>query len=337
MLKDEDILIVKPADLAMSYPEHVLQVTADGKADPEFPVPDEIYMRYEPARELLYIDTLFIAALDLGETLNAWKKTQQYCGPMSRRMATGTGRVEEPKNVAVFDLSENPRDRVEPIRRGRGRPMSIEKVRAREAQAAKVAETMVDVRRTMNSLRTHYGDHLWFDEVERIYALCRGMLEDAHKMLSKGRVLTNKRTAIAKPKKMPVSERIHLKAIDAFMTDYAHAVHRSLKRYILRDGKPELQQKVIRPKINPEDWVGRYEEDVQSDGTGLVKQLFIPVMVLRSMKELKDYKKDYRYTRKAHKNVGDRVKYCAVFNLLRTFGNEEEDSDEKTVLDNTEN
>lgn len=337
MMKDEDILIVKPADLAMSYPEHVLQVTAEGKADPEFPIPDEIYMRYEPDRELLYIDNTFIAALDLGKTLDTWKKTQQYCGPMVRRMATGTGRVEEPKNVAVFDLSENPRDRVEPIKRGRGRPMSIEKVRAREEQAAKVAETMLDVRRTMNSLRTHYGDHLWFDEVERIYAMCRGMLEDAHKMLSKGRVLTNKRTAIAKPKKTPVSARIHLEALDTFVSDYAHAVHRSLKRYTVHEGKPELQQKIIRPKINPEDWVGRYEEDVQSDGTGLVKQLFIPVMVLRSMEELYDYRKDYRFVRKAHKNVGDRVKFCAVFNLLRTFSNEEEDNDEKTVLDTTEN
>jgi hypothetical protein len=334
---DDDILIVKPSDLAMAYPEHVLQVNAEGKADPEFPIPDKIYMRYEPDRELLYIDTMFITAAGLDETLSVWKKSQQYCGPMSRRMATGTGRIEEPKNVAVFDLSENPRDRVEPIKRGRGRPLTIEKIRAREAQAAKVAETMIDIRRTMNSLRTHYGDHLWFDEVERIYALSRGMLEDAHKMLSKGRALTNKRTAVAKPKKMPVSERIHLEAIDAFMTDYAYAVHRTLKRYNLRDGKPELQQKVIRPKINPEDWVGRYEEDVQSDGTGQVRQLFIPVAVLKSMKELHDYKKDYRYSRKAHKLVGDRTKYCAVFNLLRTFRSNEEYSEEKTVLDNTEN
>ena len=89
---------------------------------------------------------------------------------------------------------------------------------------------------------------------------------------------------------------------------------------------PELQKKTIKPEINPEDWVGRYEEDVQSDGTGQARQLFIPVAVLRSMKELKDYKKDYRYVKKIHKIVGGRTKYCAVFNLLRTFRNEEEDN-----------
>ena len=321
---DDDIIIVKPVDLAMAYPEHVLQVTADNKADTEFPIPDRIYMRYEPARELLYIDTMFIAAAGLDETLRVWKKTQQYCGPMNRRLATGTGRIEEPKNVVVFDLSENPRDRVEPIKRGRGRPMSIEKIRAREAQAEKVAEKMLDIRRTVYTLRMHYGDHTWFDEVESIYAQCREMLEDAHKMLSKGRVLTNKPPAVARARKIPVSERIHCEAIDAFMTDYASAVHRSLKRYTLRDGVPELQKKTIKPEISPEDWVGRYEEDVQSDGTGQVRQLFIPVAVLRSMKELKDYKKDYRYVKKIHKIVGGRTKYCAVFNLLRAFRNEEE-------------
>ena len=42
------------------------------------------------------------------------------------------------------------------------------------------------------------------------------------------------------------------------------------------------------------------------------------------MKELKDYKKDYRYVKKIHKIVGGRTKYCAVFNLLRAFRNEEE-------------
>ena len=75
--KNEDAIIVRPEELANAYGDSLLIVGDDGKPLEGTEVPEDIYMRYEPSRELLYIDIRVFNWLELEETLKTWRKSQQ--------------------------------------------------------------------------------------------------------------------------------------------------------------------------------------------------------------------------------------------------------------------
>ena len=166
--KNEDAIIVRPEELANAYGDSLLIVGDDGKPLEGTEVPEDIYMRYEPSRELLYIDIRVFNWLELEETLKTWRKSQQYCGPMVKRMASGTGTVIKPVRVIVFDLSEKPEDRATPIRPRRGRPLTVERQRARQAIAETANQNALSVHRRLVELKTEYGNHPLIKEVEEI-------------------------------------------------------------------------------------------------------------------------------------------------------------------------
>lgn len=314
----EDAIIVREEDLANAYGEHLLIVGSDGKPEPGTDVPEHIFMRYEPTKNLLYIDTRVFKWVDLEETMNVWRKSQRYCGPMTKRMASGTGRACQPTHVVVFDLSEKPEERTAPIRPRRGKPLQVERVRAREAVAKKASESAFSLHRRMNELRAEYGKHPLFKEVEDILREARKTLEEANRLTTKG-MKRGPAKGTKKKKHITQEERIRLDTIDAFAKENIHAIHRILKRFVVTGGKQKWEDKSLRPRLPEADWVGRYEEVSNEENGYTTKTLYIPVSVLKAMPELGEYTMDYRFVNKRYRRVGDHTAYCAVFDLGRRF------------------
>ena len=115
------------------------------------------------------------------------------------------------------------------------------------------------------------------------------------------------------------SERIRLGALDKFVVDNQHALHRILERTTRVDGKPKFEKRQIKPDIPELDWIGRYEHTEDMMTGRKTKTLFVPVSVINAMEELKGYKDDYRYLRKKYRTIGGRSLYCCVFDLERKF------------------
>jgi len=312
----ENITLQEPLDLANAYGEHLLVIGSEGKPAAGSEVPKDIFIRYESAQELLFIDSRMFSWLRLKGTLVEWRKTNQYCGSLVKRMCSGSGRLERPRSVLCFDLSEKPEARKHPIKPRRGKPLLVERAKARAAAAEKTTETILSIHNKVKALRNTYGDHPAFGDVEKIFIECKRMLEEVNRTAERGRT-----RGPGKKKKRtsgPVAT-IKLDALDTMVNDNLHAILRVLKRTVVSEGKPRWEDRVIKPDMPSEDWLGRYEE-VRDVAAGLAKkQLFVPVAVLKSMSELADYKKDYRYVTKIYRQLGTRSVYCAVFDLDKKF------------------
>lgn len=314
----DDAVIVHPVDLANCLGNYLLITGEDGKPAEGTEVPEDIHLRYEPTKELLYINSKVFSWLDLGETLRVWRKSQQYCGPMVKRMASGTGRTEPPINAIVFDLSEKPEERSAPIKPRRGKPLQVERVRAREAVAKKASENAFSLHRRMTELRAEYGKHPLLSEVEDILREARKTLEEANRLTTKGH-RRGPAKGTKKRKHVPQEERIQLATLDAFVKDNIHAIHRILKRFVMTGGKQKWEDKNFRPRLPEADWAGRYEEVSNEENGYTTKTLYIPVSILKAMPELGEYTMDYRFVHKRYRRVGDHTAYCAVFDFGRKF------------------
>ena len=314
----DDAVIVHPVDLANCLGNYLLITGEDGKPAEGTEVPEDIHLRYEPTKELLYINSKIFTQLELGETIKVWRKSQQYCGPMVKRMASGTGRIVAPIHVIVFDLSESPEERTAPIKPRRGKPLQIERVRAREAVAKKAQENAFSLHRRMTELRAEYGKHPLLSEVEDILREARKTLEEANRLSTKG----HKRgpaKGTKKKKHIPQEERIQLATLDAFVKENIHAIHRILKRFIKTGGKQKWEDKNFRPRLPEADWAGRYEEVSNEENGYTTKTLYIPVSILKAMPELGEYTMDYRFVHKRYRRVGNHTAFCAVFDFGRKF------------------
>ncbi len=318
MKTKDDVVIVRPEDLANAYGEHLLIVGSDGKPEPGTEVPERIFMRYETATELLYINTKVFTWLGLGETLKVWRKSQQYCGPMNKRMGSGAGTVIPPDRVVVFDLSEKPEERTAPIRPRRGKPLQVERVRARAAVAVKAEQSAFDIHRRLSVLRVQYPTSPLLDEVEGLYKDMKKVLEEANRLMLKGKK-PGVSEGTKRKKHVPQDERVRVTELDTFIKENVRGLHRILRRFVLVDGKQKFEDKVIRPRLDPTDWVGRYEEIANEETGHTTKTLYIPVAVLKAMPELGNYAMDYRFVLKKYRFIGAGTMYCAVFDMGRVF------------------
>ena len=313
----DDAIIVHPVDLANLLGDYLLIVGEDGKPDQGTEVPKDIRIRYEPERDLLYIDRKIFNQLDLVEKLEEWRKRKQYCGVMVKRLGTGTGRTTPPLNVVVFDMLEDPDIRKDPIRTGHGKPLMIEKKRKREAVAKKATEKIFNLHERMSELRLEHGKHPLIKEMEEAIKEARRILEEANIISNRGPARPN--AGRRKPIRITQAERVHIAALDDFVKENIGAMHRLLERSIRVDGRLKQERKERKPSLPESDWLGRYEE-ITNEKTGkTTKTLYIPVSVLKAVSELCDFQKDYRFAGKKYRTIGRQSVYCAIFYLNRPF------------------
>lgn len=313
----DDAVITGPDSLANAYGDYLLIIGENGKAEEGTEIPEEIYLRYELKGQLLYVDKRVFQWLDLPDVLQQWSKTLQYGGMVTKRLTSGTGRTDKPKRVAVFDLSVEPEPKPKAIRRGRRKRIKEHNI----AVANKVTVTMAELTRQMAYFKEHYPDMVPIEDVEILYKKFRTMLEEANRTITRGKKPGPKPGRRVR-KNIPANERIVLSAIDTFLGENIHAVHRILKRYVKDGAKFKWQDKQIKPDIPMCDWIARYEEESNMLSGYTNKTLYIPVSVLNAMEELKDYFADYRYAGKRNVRVGESTSYCAVFHLNRIYTGE---------------
>ena len=306
--KKPDTVLVYPADLANAYSDYML-ITHDKKPLEGTLVPEDIYIRYEQDNELLFIDVRMFAWIHEKETLKAWRRLQQYCGPVQKRLASGSGKSVPPVWTVCFDTAETPRERQPSIKR-KGRPLLASPPRHKAEVSAKLALSMTAIMDKLRALETQYRNHPMLAEI-------KPLLVGAKENLAEANLALGKKKTPGRPRKMPVpkDERVHLGALDRFIRDSAPSMHRILKRWVVVDGKQKWQDKDMRPRIDGADWLGRYEEITNAVTGHTKKMLYIPVAVLNGVPELKDYAKEERYVGKTSKHIGGITCYCAKFNL----------------------
>jgi hypothetical protein len=194
-----------------------------------------------------------------------------------------------------------------------------DKVRQRREYAVKVEDELIITNTKLHALRETYGREEWFKDVAGVYAVAKKMMEHTLRMLATGRKSDFIKKRGPYKKKVKVAERISCTGLDNLMKEYIAGIHKILRVYKVVDGVPKLIERNSKPEIPIEDWVGRYEEANESDGTGLRKVLWVPVAVLKAVEETRDYAKDYRFVRKCNKLIGNKVAFCAQFDLTRKF------------------
>lgn len=316
---NEDVVINKPIDIANALGNHLLVVDGEGKPVEGSEIPEEIYARYDTANELLYIDSRVFHWIEGIAALPVWRKDPQYCGGFKKRLATGSGKKRPPQSVVCFDLSANPNAREKPIRPRRGRPLLAERMKVRLTAAEKVNAKMLDFHRRVVELQSRYEDHPLLEEAVGMMEEAKAVLQQANEILIEGRRRGIDKKRNARPKKtVPVEERIKLDALDAFLQDNIKSIHRILKKTVVEDGKPRWAEKQIRPDIPIERWVGRYEDIAEADKAPL-KQLFVPLALLKAFPELAAFRSDYRFKGMIYRRVGNTTAYCAAFDFARPY------------------
>lgn len=314
MVIKEEISIQTPLDLANALGEHLLVVGENGRPAPGSEVPDEIHARYDMAQQLLFINNKVIDK----DLLAAWRKEPFYCGSLQRRLGAGSGNTEKPLSVSCFDLSDNPSARTARIQR-RGKPLLVERVRERLAASEKMNTRVYEIHKRVAELKEQWADHPLLEEALAMLDEGKEALSLASKMLVEGKRRGPDKHKRPKRSKTPPEEQIKLEALDTFLADNVQYIHRILRKTVEEDGRPRWVEKDIRPEAPPERWVGRYE-DVKDPERAPIKQLFIPLALLKAMGGFEDHKKDYRYVGRFQKRIGAATAYCVAFDFTRTWG-----------------
>lgn len=312
----DDAVINEPLDLANALGEYLLIVdnatVAEGTQ-----VPETTLVRYERDKQLLFIDSRVITWLGLEATMKVWRKSEQYAGVQPKRLTSNSGRTEKPANALCFDLLENPRERVDPIRPRRGRPLKAERTKIRLATLDAVNHDAVNILREIAAIKRDYPDDR---RIENVLDKAKAILDNATDLLAKGRApQSKKRKARVKTENIKIvkEQRIRVVALDETLKEAMPKIHRVMKRSIMVDGRPKWEEKEIRPDGDPDTWIGKYE-DITTDKGVRTKLLYLPVGFLKAMSELRrDYMRDFRYVRKIPKHMNYGTVYVAVFDMDR--------------------
>jgi len=314
-----NMIILKPYDLVLAYPDNSLSISLENKTATMGE--DEILIRFEEDRNLLFVDSRIARRYGLENTINTWRGTAQYAGPMQKRMLAGTGMPAPARNAICFDLSENPGARQERIPTRRGKQLKIEKERARAVARKEIETASLRAYRRLQDEEIKTQDKEILEIVRDALKEAKDWYEKAYNMLSIGKRPRNpdsyKRLRGSKLTPPPV----WCEGIDELIRKDTAGIHKLVDVYKTVNDKPKRIKKEFVPDIDPSAWIGRYEEAMKIDGTGHFKQLFIPVSILNDDlydKPTLTYRLDPRYVKSLKKRVGDHTQQCALFNLLIT-------------------
>ena len=318
---NKDIVIVNPKDLMLAFPEHTLSISM--KNEVATAGEDEILIRYEEDRELLFVDTRIGGLYDLKNALITWRASMQYAGPMQKRMLSGLkvkeGEDNSPKHVAVYDLSASPQTRPDPIAPRRGKQLKIEKERARTKVKQEIESASVKAHRLLQDAERSAQDKEVLQVVRAAIKESKEWYNKAYNMLSIGKRPRSKDTQQRLRRLKFAAPRVWCEGIDELIKVDNAGIHKLIDVYKNVEGKPKRIRKEIVPEVHSSMWVGRYEEYMRSDGTGHFRQLYIPVSILNSdlySKPTAAYRMDPRFVKATKKSIGGKTIQCALFDLM---------------------
>lgn len=331
-------------DLLSEFPNHVFKIHKKdkGKKQAHYGVPTFIYIRHEVEQQMLYIDTRFITQAGLVENLKEWRDLPSYQGAMLKRINSGSGKKIEPAcNCAVFSLkpitATNPTEAEEEsnaisrhIRPRRGKKLVVNRVIGYNKKAAEAATSILALNKRIQGWEDKYGQLPLWKELKTTLKEAKKFYEDSYNMLSTGRrkriMLEPSPIKTVKSRLKPDKPDIRYRCagLDELMSKDISAIYKNIRKFVTDEkGNTTLQEKEYRPPIDKTEWVGRYEQGTERDGSMKYKHLYIPTNVLRSgayeSLDILQYKKDPRFVLTCQKYVGHRALHCALFDLTIKF------------------
>lgn len=343
-------------DLMTRFPQHLLTIHSKAHAlkvgtRPTIPE-QEILIRYEDDRNVLYVSSQLAERYMLGTFFTKLRRSKQYKGYQTKRMLTGTGLQGSASSVLVFNLDEPTVDRAELKKAGRPANTTLPRAYQKELSIKNmryVAEVLRDYKAKMekpiplNAKEAHDLYKLMYIQLRNIrdmYSVFMNLAEDEKPIKFK-----------RKSKRIPQSakpERIYIAAIDRMVANtgsgFAHLIVRNLARYRINPETklPEYQEKQIVPDrerySDPDHWVGRYDDTCDRSGERRKKLLYIKIKELRHSIIMPDgtrkydtaemfdregepslllFDRDVRFKCRQNMSIGGKTYYCAVFDMAR--------------------
>ena len=345
-------LFITPRDIMRIHRPHLLEINSnmDGRTeaqretrdllygeDSDFE-PEEIGMRYEPDTQRLYIDAKWLRRITIEETLtgneylNELKRCTQYMGVLTMRLLKGTGCNTAASSCLLFDLnracapSVKTRNRTENAR-------ELGRAHLADPNFINMTNPLLDRLRVMER---EVKDEIRAGTIDLDAA--KYILENARKerklieRIKYGKT-TDVRT-VRVSKQIPKRNRAKLN-IMALAKELASTDNLMVRQIVQDIHAPEGHREVIVDAVG--EVLGYLKQDRKE------RKLYLVVSHLK--KHIPNYRRDYRYTHSqttyltelhddptlTHHYAADRLrvphklnKYCAVFDLKRSYEGDEE-------------
>jgi hypothetical protein len=319
---------MKIQDLLTEFPSHVFTVYAKEKGQPiqHDGVPKYIYLRHEIDKGILYVDSRFITQAYLVEEAIAWRSTSAYCGTLLKRISAGSGKKDKPCYCLVFDLSYGKMGDATHRISKRGARLQVARVAEYKVKAKVAAVKMQAVSTRIKTWEATYGHLPLWAELEATLKEAKRFYEDSYIMLSSGR----RKKILPEPSPIktvkveikPAESLVRCAGLDELIQRDARFIYRNVRSFIIDEqGKLTMQEQEFKPLIRKEEWMGRYEQGEEKDGSANYKHLYIPVAILKSgaykHEDILNYKNDFRFAHSCPKYVGTKMQRCALFDLNR--------------------
>ena len=317
-----------PQDLLTEFPSHVFTVYNKEKGQPiqHEGVPRHVYIRHEKDKGMIYVDSRFITQAHLVDEAVIWRSTSAYCGTLLKRISAGSGKKDKPCYCLVFDLSYGAMGDVTRRISKRGVKLQVGRVAEYKAKAKVAAVKLQAVSTRVKTWEATYGHLPLWAELEETLKEAKRFYEDSYIMLSSGR----RKKIMPEPSPIktvkveikPTESLVRCEGLDELIQRDLAFIYRNIRNFITDEkGKVTMQEQEFKPLISREEWMGRYEQGEEKDGSATYKHLYIPVAILKSgayeNKDILNFKNDFRFVHSCPKYIGMKMQRCALFDLNR--------------------
>ena len=295
--------------------------------------PDEIGIRFEPDTNRLYIDARWLRKITVEESLmgheyvNELRRNTQYVGEFSMSLLKGTGHTRAPKTCLIFDMnracapSVKTRNKTEATR-------DLARSHLADPEYINAVNPLLDRLRVLrNEITDNEIDH---DTAKYLLEGIRKERKLLERIKFKRVTDVRQMPTLRKP---PKKERTKLN-IMAYAKELANSDNLMVRQIVQDKDAPEGHREVIVDAVG--EVLGYLKQD------RLERKLYLVVSHLK--KAIPTYRRDYRYTHSqttyltelhddptlSHHYAADRLriptklnKYCAVFDLKRTYEGDE--------------
>jgi hypothetical protein len=208
----------------------------------------------------------------------------------------------------------------------RGVKLQVGRVAEYKAKAKVAAVKLQAVSTRVKTWEATYGHLPLWAELEETLKEAKRFYEDSYIMLSSGR----RKRILPEPSPIktvkveikPTESLVRCEGLDELIRRDLAFIYRNIRNFITDEkGKVTMQEQEFKPLINRAEWMGRYEQGEEKDGSATYKHLYIPVAILKSgayeNKDILNFKNDFRFVHSCPKYIGMKMQRCALFDLNR--------------------
>lgn len=319
---------------------------------------EHMWIRHETYHNLIYIKAAELEKLGLSPAVKAfWFGSLRYQGCVNKQFYAGTEYPRQVVRCHLFDMNASPAQRKTSIpaavenqhknylkkkhhgdlklimrdldlwRQNYGKPKEAQRRARRKSgttyqtqQQRKMLKTRMEEMETKLNAIEEWAREMK-EKVEESVTLTPEQTEEAIKALSM-RILASQTTEQPTAKERKRAKQ--LEELSLYIKEHKHMIRASITR-IKTDpntGRPHLVKRIEDPRDHGLETIGRYIEEVNLDGTGHRRKLYLHTVPLKHA--VPNYQEDVRYSHgqhfKLHSHPGASGLYVAVFDLKKGGG-----------------